>query len=505
MVDNTIAKKHPELIDEWDYELNTNSPDVITCGVMTKVHWICRTCNHRWTASVYSRCHKGQGCPECAKKKRGRSKTLSVAQKNNFALQFPDMAKEWHPTKNGDWKPEMVSVSCNRQFWWICPKCGNEYTASVNHRTAYNSGCHRCAYKENGANCAKKAAKKNNFAEKYPYLALEWDYEANNGFRPEDFSVSSNYPAHWICSYCGNKWTISINKRTSNHGCPACTKTGSSFSEQAILYYVRKVFPTAAHRYENRGVELDVFIPEISTAIEYDGVFYHKSKKALEKENNKDRICKDQQIRLIRIRDPKLPDTECAERITCIDDQKQDNLGRALEQLLFLLKPQNGIQVNLRRDYADINALFRNSVKDNSIAILRPDLLAFWHPTKNLPLTPDKVTKGMKISPWWHCPKCNQDYQQDLNHKVNGRGCPICAGKKVVAGYNDIATLFPHLAEEWDYEANGDLRPEQFTKGSGKKVNWICREGHKWPAVISSRAKENGAGCRFCSKKKKNK
>ena len=38
---------------------------------------------------------------------------------------------------------------------------------------------------------------------------------------------------------------------------------------------------------------------------------------------------------------------------------------------------------------------------------------------------------------------------------------------------------------------------------SGKKVNWICREGHKWPAVISSRAKINGAGCRFCAGRKK--
>ena len=37
----------------------------------------------------------------------------------------------------------------------------------------------------------------------------------------------------------------------------------------------------------------------------------------------------------------------------------------------------------------------------------------------------------------------------------------------------------PALAAEWDYEKNGDLRPEDFTGGSNRKVWWRCEKGHK--------------------------
>ena len=68
-------------------------------------------------------------------------------------------------------------------------------------------------------------------------------------------------------------------------------------------------------------------------------------------------------------------------------------------------------------------------------------------------------------------------------------------------GYNDFKTLFPTIAEEWDYEKNGDIKPEQFLPKSGKLVWWKCKVcGHEWTSTIKSRS--NGSGCKECQKNK---
>jgi len=60
--------------------------------------------------------------------------------------------------------------------------------------------------------------------------------------------------------------------------------------------------------------------------------------------------------------------------------------------------------------------------------------------------------------------------------------------------------LKPGLAREWHALKNPDLTPEEVTPGSGKKVWWICKEGHEWEAVIYSRSR--GSGCPVCSQAK---
>ncbi len=56
----------------------------------------------------------------------------------------------------------------------------------------------------------------------------------------------------------------------------------------------------------------------------------------------------------------------------------------------------------------------------------------------------------------------------------------------------------PALAAQWDYEKNGDLRPEDFTGGSNRKVWWRCEKGHSWLAQIKKRFTYS-RGCPYCS------
>ena len=82
---------------------------------------------------------------------------------------------------------------------------------------------------------------------------------------------------------------------------------------------------------------------------------------------------------------------------------------------------------------------------------------------------------------------------------ANGMGCPVCSNHKVLAGYNDLETLYPLLAKEWHPTKNGDLKPSMVVPGSGKKVWWQCVDGHEWQAVIRKRA-ILGQGCPICYK-----
>ena len=84
------------------------------------------------------------------------------------------------------------------------------------------------------------------------------------------------------------------------------------------------------------------------------------------------------------------------------------------------------------------------------------------------------------------------------NNRNNGRGCPYCSGRYAVKGENDLQTVNPTLAKEWNYEKNNGLTPEDVMPNSGQKVWWKCSQGHEWQAKIQDR--NNGNGCPICRK-----
>lgn len=133
---------------------------------------------------------------------------------------------------------------------------------------------------------------------------------------------------------------------------------------------------------------------------------------------------------------------------------------------------------------------------ENDLVTLYPDVAKDWHPTKNLGLTPDQVMPKSMKKIWWQCEN-GHEWQDTLNHRTNGRGCPYCAGQKVLPGDNDLATLRPDVAKEWHPTKNNALAPDQVTVRSSKKVWWLCKKGHEWQATIYNRTL--GDGCPYCN------
>ena len=134
----------------------------------------------------------------------------------------------------------------------------------------------------------------------------------------------------------------------------------------------------------------------------------------------------------------------------------------------------------------------------NDLATTNPELLPEWDYKKNT-ISPDEITAGAEKMIWWICSK-GHSYQSLVYNRKKGVGCPYCDGKKVLIGYNDLATTNPDIAKEWDYKKNGDLKPTDITAGSHKKVHWKCKYGHEWMASVKER--NVGQNCPYCSNKR---
>lgn len=135
---------------------------------------------------------------------------------------------------------------------------------------------------------------------------------------------------------------------------------------------------------------------------------------------------------------------------------------------------------------------------ETDLATRHPEIAAQWHPLKNGELLSTEVGPGCMRKVWWRC-ELGHDYEAHVFSRVQGTGCPYCAGRKVWPGFNDLATVAPAVAAEWHPTLNSGLTPLQVTKGSHKKVWWQCGQGHVWNAMVFARAKNNGTGCPVCA------
>lgn len=122
---NTANKRHllmlskngclddEQLLLDWDYSKNEKGPNEYTKQTNTYVYWKCHICGYEWKAKINIRSN-GHGCPCC-------SNRVLVKGVNDLLAKNPRLAKEWHPTKNGDLKPSDVFSSAKLKVWWVCP------------------------------------------------------------------------------------------------------------------------------------------------------------------------------------------------------------------------------------------------------------------------------------------------------------------------------------------------------------------------------------------------
>lgn len=123
-----LSHHRPDLVEEWDWEKNGDlTPEQVGTGSKVSVWWKCEEGpDHSWQAMVYIRV-AGKGCPYCA------NQLVSVT--NSLASTYPEIAAEWHPTRNGQLTPTGVAHGSNRRAYWKCSK-GDDHEWSAISRQA---------------------------------------------------------------------------------------------------------------------------------------------------------------------------------------------------------------------------------------------------------------------------------------------------------------------------------------------------------------------------------
>ena len=486
---NDLATLNPLLAQEWNFEKNKDlKPEQFTVGSGKKVWWKCQK-GHEWQAYINNR-NKGIGCPYCSGK-------CAIIGETDLQTVNPKLASEWNYEKNTTLTPSQVTFgsgkkvwhftpNSNKKVWWKCSK-GHEWQASVSNR---NKG--RC------------------------------------------------------CPIC-------------------TSERHTSFPEYAFLYYLKKCKLRVIHSYKAKGYELDIYLPSEKIAIEYDGGYWHKNKEKKDLEKNrkceKDGIL----LYRIRENLPALNDRsidyivrnkqtdlekilkEIISKITGNDievDLKKDaisidnlRLYTEKENSFFFynhkvsqewnyekngkLKPENFLSNSCKKVWwrCQKGHEWQTSIQNRNqgrgcpycsgryavkgetdLQTANPKLASEWDYEKNNGLTPMDVLPNTAKKIWWKC-KNGHEWQATVNSRTRGSGCPYCLGRYAIKGETDLQTVNPKLASEWDYERNNGLTPTDVLPSSNKKVWWICRQGHKWKALINNRGK--GRGCPECAKQKR--
>lgn len=130
----------------------------------------------------------------------------------------------------------------------------------------------------------------------------------------------------------------------------------------------------------------------------------------------------------------------------------------------------------------------------NDFATLNPWLAMEWSARNEIKA--DEVWSKSRKSVWWKCGTCGHEWKAVINSRVKGQECPVCCGRKLMKGYNDLKTLYPEIAAEWDYIRNEGMLPEEMRAVSTESVFWKDSFGHMWKARISDRTE--GAECPIC-------
>lgn len=222
------GKLSNKLLSEWHPTRNEGiNPNELTYGSYEYIWWICSE-GHEFGATVHDRLKKKEECPKCLRMKKTEVKAVIKEELQFKSLREvdPNLADQWHPTKNGDATPDNVAFDEGWVHrWWEC-KRGHKWEEPISSRHKNKTSCPYCAN--------KKVCHDNCFATVYPEIAKEWfvfkTMYNQKAKTPYDAIYTSNEEVYWICEE-GHVWWEKISQRVKNgKGCRKCEKYQQSIA-----------------------------------------------------------------------------------------------------------------------------------------------------------------------------------------------------------------------------------------------------------------------------------
>ena len=551
---NDLGTTHPKLAKEWHPTKNGNlKPTDVTYGSTKEIWWYLpyddpRTGKHfdfEWSSDCNRRTSQGDGCPYLS----GRAVWPGF---NDVATLRPDLAGQWHPTKNGNKKPTDYTINSDETIWWLFP-----YDDPVTGKHWEFEWQARIADRNAGKGCPYLAGKAvwlgfNDLESRFPEIAAEWHPTKNGNLTPKDVTYGSSYYAWWYLPYDDPRtgkhwefeWQTSVSNRTGQGwGCPYLTNDkimvgfndlGTTHPEIAAMWHPTKnnsLTPqdVVAGSQERVWWHLPYDDPETGKHFEFE--WQNTIIGTVQSVYHCPYLSNDAIWPGFNDLGATHPEIAAMWHPTKNNGlTPQDVVAGSQERVWWYLPyddPKTGkhfefewqntiistVQSVYHCPYLSNDAIWPGF---NDLGATHPEIAAMWHPTKNGNLTPKDVTYGSSYYAWWYLPyddpRTGKHFEFEWQNTIIGTvqsvyHCPYLSNDAVWPGFNDLGTTHPKLAEEWHPTKNGTLTPQDVVAGSPTRVWWLLpyddpKTGKhwdfEWPASVSQRAL-SGTGCPYLS------
>lgn len=482
--EKSLAFCNPELAKEWS-DNNPFGPEEISFGSGKEVLWVCKE-GHEYPARIDNRKNNGTRCPYCSGRK-------AIPGKTDLMTRYPDIAKELHPTKNGNIDPRTIACNSHTQYIWTC-KNGHDFPARVYHRIKEKGGgCPYCSGR-------KAISGETDLFTRFPELKKEYDFEKNKGIDIDCLSAYSHGSVFWICPK-GHSYPARISDRTQNgSGCPFCAGKRAIPNETNLFY----LYPKLKEMWDydsNTGLDSDELTAGSNRKVVWKCEKGHRFPRIIEdmiKSSNCPFCSKKLAI-------PNETDilTEHPEVIPWIDFDNNEWIDfshiRSGSGLNIKWKCPQGHTFNdeiyafVERGRRCPYCSGRRKTPENGLMAKYPEI------AKRMIGRTDEEKKI--IAPHshtyykWIC-DVGHIYDRSVDNEVSGNKCPFCLKRKPIPYEYDLLTINPQLASELYEPLNNGIDATKLTPKSGRKVYWKCDNGHVYRASVANRA--NGKNCKEC-------
>jgi len=492
--ERNFATEYPDLLTEWDWEKNNpKKPEDYTRRTSSKVWWKCKE-GHSWKTSISNRTRDTRNsCPCCS------NRMLCEDNSNSLAQIRPDIAQDWHPTKNKLFTPNDVIAGGSKKVWWIC-KHGHEWKTAVGLRVNSGTGCPKCSNQTSRIEIAVYSELEALFND------VVWG-EKISGYECDVYLRDSNVGVEVDGVYWHSRRSeqelakskafesIGIQLfRLRENGLQLLSERDISFkfseSEFLVISRLVKSLLTYAKFSEQQRLKLCRYLNGPGLINE---AFYRKT--------------------VANLPAPP-PGQSLADMQPGIAKQWAYDLNAPLSPEHFRHKANKKVwwrcveghtwivSINSRTQHGSgcpsCPRAYVIPLDGRNLAEINPELASEWHPDKNGDTHPEDVRPKSNQKIWWQCSE-GHDWQAVVASRAGGSGCPYCYGR-FATKTNNLASRYPQLLKEWDREKNKGLNPSNLTPNVNKKVWWCCRKGHSWQTTVNNRTGKK-SGCPICARK----
>ena len=468
--DNNLLVKFPLIAHEWHPDKNLSlKPEEFTPKSGRKVWWMCPK-GHSYDAKISNRTIRHSGCPYCVGKK--------VTNENSFAILHPEKASEWDYEKNVALLPEDFSQFSGKKVWWKCKK-NHEWETRIADRSQGNN----CPF------CWKHTS--------IPEFRLlsELEHIFESVIRRRKFSgseVDLFIEKYRIgIEYDGSYWHKNKENRDR-----AKEKLLSDLGIR--LMRVREIPLEKLSEFDvltsQRGLKKDVInliLNNIKTYCDNEDTLKINEYISESTFQNEDVFRKYQ----TDLPEPDIENSLAGQDESLIAEFDYEK-NFPLEPKSFSRGSQEKVWWRCNQGHSWQTTVLGRAINktgcpycshnfasdDFNLKVKYPDIAKMWHPLKNGSLKPSDVLPMSNLKRWWQC-KNNHEWESTVSSLTSNKsGCPYCAGT-LPSETQNLAVVYPNVKKIWHPTKNKDLKPEEFTRNSGRKIWFICPKGHEWQGI----------------------